>query len=305
MLDDLKSGIFNLYSNKVKPIRFDHHIKSVPRYICKDLEKELNSNELFIKTIVLERMKDPDLVSCLHNALKIFLDDKEKFTELMKNVATFQIDSFYHPAFQTLFDKPVQELTQNQATTLLGDNTHLKIEMINGVFQLEKSIAQLAQLEYNVWSKIFHVSTDANVFNSLEFIVKLILTRRDTPEFCMGKNKRKQSDTEPSTSTAQDPPPTIYSSASSEDLYELAETIAKEEVTPEKIVENESIFKKISSTISAPFRSMKKFLNDVSDIKDSAVNVESRVNLAIADFKASLAESTGNGNAWNRVPRLY
>jgi len=293
MLDDLKSGIFNLYSNKVKPIRFDHHIKSVPRYICKDLEKELDSNELFIKTIVLERMKDPDLVSCLHNALKIFLDDKEKFTELMKNVATFQIDSFYHPAFQTLFDKPVQELTQNQATTLLGDNTHLKIEMINGVFQLEKSIAQLAQLEYNVWSKIFHVSTDANVFNSLEFIVKLILTRRDTPEFCMGKNKRKQSDTEPSTSTAQDPPPTIYSSASSEDLYELAETIAKEEVTPEKIVENESIFKKISSTISAPFRSMKKFLNDVSDIKDSAVNVESRVNLAIADFKASLAESTG------------
>jgi hypothetical protein len=301
MLDDLKTGVFNLYSTKVKPVRFDHQLNTVPRHICKDLARELTQDETFIKTIVLERMKNPDLVSCLHDALMIFIDDKEKFVEFMKIVATFQIDSFYHPAFQTLFDKPILAAPKNYITTLLDDHTHPKIEMINIHFEQEKSIAQLAQLEFNVWSKIFHISPEANVFNNLDFIIKLILARRDTPEFCMGKDRFSRNNRRnlPSTSNAPDPEPapTILSSASDrsedDDYEDMASIISDEQVTPEQIKENESIFKKISNTISYPFKSMKKFLTDVSDIKDSAHNVESRVNAAISDFKESLAKSTG------------
>lgn len=303
MLDDLKTGVFNLYSTKVKPIRFDHHLNTVPRHICKDLSRDLTQDETFIKAIVLERMKNPDLVSCLHNALTIFVDDKEKFIELMKTVATFQIDSFYHPAFQTLFDKPILDAPKGYISTLLGEHTHPKVEMITIHFQQEKSIAQLAQLEFNVWSKIFHITTDANIFNNLDFIVKLILARRDTPEFCMGKNKQWNKgkkdfpNKHEQESLTLDPPPTILSSASSivdyDDYYDMAEIISDEPVTTEQVEENESIFKKISNKISYPFRTMKKFLTDVSDIKDSAHNVESRVNSAISDFRESLAKSTG------------
>jgi hypothetical protein len=176
LLEDYKKGKLRDPQLKVQPLKFDFRAVEdvIPKYLRAETQN-LSNFEKFVRELVLSRLIRRDFdVSVIHALEKV--DDPEVGIKVLKILSKKTFSHYVLVSLQKM-------LYANVAKNPFPDLDALKTSDFTTLnFYNEILVARRMQLEYQVFSKQFGLTTNANVFNTVENVKRIYHIRHSEVE---------------------------------------------------------------------------------------------------------------------------
>lgn len=274
-----QSGLLHVFTPEVKVLRIKTDLLN--SFVKDQSTYESSEEEKITKFLVDKRMVEPNLIEAFNATVK-FMEENISIGIMRKVVAKmaqFRIDSFYNPSLNVLYMKKNVILPDFDSQL-----RYQRVDFVNTHLETEKRLAQIAQTEFLLFSKILGIPKTNNVYNNFEFIFEVAKKRR--------LNIRPISDVEDSdtecsdTETEPRPPPKRAPS-----FQQDTDSEEEEESTPEE-EKKRGFFSKLKSAVTAPYTMFSNVCGNVSNAASELTDFTTKMNQTLGEFNKKL-ENTG------------
>jgi len=199
--------------------------------------------------------------------------------KVVAKMAQFRIDSFYNPSLNVLYNKKIEILPEFDS-----EFRYQRVDFVNTHLEPEKRLAQIAQTEFLLFSKILGIPKTNNVYNNFDFIFEVAKKRRlkiktisDDEET---EEEEQEEELDPTAHCRSNPPQLEESDSEDED-----------EDTPEK-AKTRGFFSKLKTAVTAPYTMFSNVCGNVSNAASELTDFTTKMNQTLNEFNKKL-ENTG------------